>query len=74
MHYPMLVICFIDHGHQPENYNWDRQTPSVASMHALTCPNVAGGSGGGALSPPFPQWGCYGAEPPRKNLKALNCV
>ena len=40
---------------------------------ALACPNVAGGSGGHS-EPPLPQQGCYGAEPPRKNFKALNCI
>ena len=29
---------------------------------------------GGALSSPFCQWGCYGAETPRKKFKAFNCV
>ena len=42
---------------------------SQLGKRALAHPNVAGG--GGRVTA---QWGCYKAEPPRKNLKALNCI
>ena len=76
---PYKMYSYIQ-GINQKNYNWGHLAPigkvNVASMHAIACPNVAGGSGG-ALSPPLPpppQQGSSGTEPPRKNLKALNCV
>ena len=43
---------------------------SQLGKRALAHPNLAEGGGGRVTA----QWGCYKAETPRKNLKALNCI
>ena len=79
-HFFLAILLFgvlgnHDHTHQIQGVNQKITIQAIRpklGKQALVLPNVAGGSVKG--EPPSPPAMFLGAEPPRKKIKALNCI
>ena len=79
-HFFLAILLFgvlgnHDHTHQIQGVNQKITIQAIRpklGKQVLVLPNVAGGSVKG--KPPSPPAMFLGAEPPRKKIKALNCI